>query len=165
MDQCKLAESQQVMRQMLALEPENAKAHFLLGTCYLLGGDFEHGWPEYEWRWRMPEFGGLPNLAGIPRWQGEPLAGRGVLLFPEQGLGDTLQFVRYARPLRALGARVQLLCPASLTSLLARQPDIEQLFAFGGQMPRSAADYYLPLLSATHLFKTTELTIPRRSPI
>src|SRR5262249_18079289 len=97
------------------IKPGYAEAHFNRGIGYLLLGDYERGWPGYEWRWGMRDFvlenieiASWPEyearwLAGQavvpfpqPRWDGSPLAGHTILLYAEQGLGDTLQFIRYA---------------------------------------------------------------------
>jgi len=76
------------------LKPDFAGAHWNRALAWLLAGDFEHGWPEYEWRWRRPE--SPPPRFAQPLWDGSPLQGRTILLYAEQGLGDTLQFIRYA---------------------------------------------------------------------
>ena len=160
LDQGKLAEAEEVFRQMFAVQPDAAEAHLGLAGCYLVAGDFKRGWPEYEWRWRTPEFGTLPDL---PRWQGQPLAGRSLLLVAEQGLGDTLQFIRYARPLKKLGAsdRAHVSCePAPAAGKRTGGRRIARV-AEGDRPP---CDYYLPLLSAPHALGTTELTIPREVP-
>ncbi len=157
LDQGQSAEAEQVFRQMLDVHPDSPEAHLGLASCYLLRGDFERGWPEYEWRWRTPEFGSLPNLS---RWEGQPLAGRSLLLLAEQGLGDTIQFIRYARPLKQRGARVVLACPPALARLLARSPDLDELFVRGPAEDLPRCDYYLPLLSAPGALGTGASTIP-----
>ena len=83
----------------------------------------------------MPGFVPQPSL---PRWTGEPLAGRSLLLLAEQGLGDTLHFIRYARLLKERGARVVLAAPAALGRLLASHPDLDELFILGSaeELPR-----------------------------
>ncbi len=159
--QLKLTEARQVFHRLQALEPDATSAQLGLAACYLVDGDYEHGWPAYEGRLRMP---GLEPRHGIPRWTGEPLAGRSLLLFAEQGLGDTLHFIRYARMLKARGARIVLACQAALGRLLAAHPDLDELFILGSaeELPRS--DFYLPLLSAPGTFRTDASTIPREVP-
>jgi Tfp pilus assembly protein PilF len=144
----------------LDLRPDFADAQLGRAICYLTEGDFERGWPAYEGRLRIPGFVPQPN---IPRWKGEPLAGRSLLLLAEQGMGDTLHFVRYARLLKERGARVVLACQPALGRLLASQPDVDELFIQGsGELPR--CDFYLPLMSAPGAFGTTAATIPRDVP-
>ncbi len=94
----------------------NADAHLNRALLWLLSGDFARGWPEFEWRWRTAA--GAAGALAKPRWHGESLDGP-ILLVPEQGLGDTLQFIRYA-PLvkQRTGARVLLQCPRRLQAIL-----------------------------------------------
>jgi hypothetical protein len=109
----------------------------------------------------------LPH--SLPRWTGEPLEGRSLLLFAEHGLGDALQFVRYARMLKERGARVVLAFPAALGRLLApnsgrTRPDWDDLFILGSAEDLPRCDFYLPLLSAPGAFGTTASTIPCEVP-
>ena len=97
---------------------------------------------------------GLVPQHSLPRWTGEPLAGRSLLLLAEQGLGDTLHFVRYARLLKERGARVVLAAPAALGRLLASHPDVDELFILGSAEELPRCDFYLPLLSAPGAFGT-----------
>lgn len=144
--------------QALAIEPDLADAHAGLATCLLTSGNYERGWREYEWRLRVPERA-LPPL-GPPRWQGEPLAGRRLLLYAEQGLGDTLQFIRYARLFKERGARVVLAVPAALGPLLASHPDVDELLILGVPHASPPCDFHLPSLSAPLALGTTAATIP-----
>ncbi len=155
--QGKLDEAASHYKQALALRPNYAEAQLGLAVCFLVEGDFERGWPAYEGRLRLP---GLEPQPGLPRWTGQPLAGRSLLLLAEQGLGDTLHFVRYARLLKERGARVALATQAALGKLLANHPDLDELFILGAgkKLPRS--DFYLPLLSAPGAFHTDAATIP-----
>ena len=115
----------------LQLKPDYAEAHLNLSMPLLLRGNFDQGWAEYEWRWRFKGF--LPKGASRPPttdrdWDGSPLRGRSILLHAEQGLGDTIQFIRYASLLKESGAaRITLVCPPSLQRLLSRCPDIDQI--------------------------------------
>jgi len=139
--------------QALALRPDYADAHWGRAACYLVEGDYEHGWPAHEGRLRPPRH-------TLPRWTGQPLAGRSLLLTTEQGLGDTLQFVRYARMLKELGARVVLACQPALGPLLASYPHLDELFIVGSAEELPRCDFYLPLLSAPQAFHTDAATIP-----
>ena len=159
--QGKLDEAAARYQQALALRPDYAEAQLGLATCYLVEGDYERGWPAYEGRLRMP---GLVPQHSLPRWTGEPLAGRSLLLLAEQGLGDTLHFVRYARLLKERGARVVLAAQAALGRLLASHPDVDELFILGSAEELPRCDFYLPLLSAPGAFRTDASTIPCEVP-
>jgi tetratricopeptide (TPR) repeat protein len=147
--------------QALALRPDYADAQHGLAACYLLEGNYERGWPAYEGRLRMP---GIFSPPSIPRWTGQPLAGRRILLLTEQGLGDTIQFVRYARLLKERGARVVLAAQPALGGLLASHPDVDELVLLGSAVEVPRCDYYLPLLSAPCELRTDASTIPCQVP-
>jgi len=144
----------------LELSPNSAGGHSNRATLMLLAGDFENGWPEYEWRWKT----GQLQLREYPqpRWDGQPLGGKTVILHSEQGLGDTIQFIRYATAVEALGGTVVVECPKSLVKLLANCPGIDRLVGQGDELP--PFDFYAPLLSLPGVFKTTLDTIPAHVP-
>ncbi len=132
-----------------------------LAACYLVEEDYERGWPAYEGRLRIS--GHLPRH-NLPRWTGQPLAGRSLLLLAEQGLGDAIQFVRYARLLKEQGARVVLAAPAALGALLAGDSNFDELFILGSAKELPRCDFYLPLLSAPYALRTNASTIPSKVP-
>ena len=143
----------------LALRPDHAPTHFSRSLCLLQSGDLQGGWREDEWRWRMPQF--QPGLRGFdqPLWLGgEPLAGRTILLHAEQGMGDTLQFCRYAAAVAARGATVVLEVPAPLTRLLAGLAGVARIVARGEPLP--PFDLHCPLMSLPLALGTTLPTIP-----
>ena len=155
-EQFKLDEARRVFERLESIHPGSPQAQLGLGMCYLLQGDYERGWPALEGRLRLPGAAPLPSL---PRWTGQPLAGRSLLLLAEAGLGDTLQFVRYARLLKAAqGARVVLAVQPALCRLLAPGPDWDELFVLESGQPLPSCDYYLPLMSAP----TRWARLPRR---
>ena len=139
--------------QAVRLKPDLAGAHVNRAMAWLRMGDFERGWPEYEWRLRRP-----PG----PLWKGEPLAGKTILLRAEQGLGDTIQFVRYAAKVQAGGARVLLECPARLAPLMAAVDGIDAVFPVGAALPHFDAQAFL--MSLAGVFETRLETIPARTP-
>ena len=143
----------------LQIQPDNADAHQNLGMTLLLAGDLQRGWVEYEWRRKCRDFS-IPRFKE-PQWDGAPLKGRTILLHAEQGLGDTLQFIRYAPLVKALGGRTIVACQPALLRLLARAPGIDELVAIGS-LPRF--DVYAPLPSLPGLLKSTLETIPCRIP-
>jgi len=127
----------------LSLNPKLGDAHFSYGTHLLREGDLERGFPEYDWRWKCKSFS--TRTFERPPWNGEPLAGRTILLHAEQGLGDTLQFVRYVADVRRLGGRVILECQPALVKLLSSVEGVDELIPAGTPVP--AHDVHCPLLS------------------
>jgi tetratricopeptide (TPR) repeat protein len=117
----------------LWLQPNSVTAHWNRSLAWLQGGDFARGWPEYEWRWRRPQT--PPRSFRQPKWDGSPLEGRTILLHMEQGLGDMLQFIRYAAPLKRRGATVQVETLKLLVPFFRRCPGVDQVFAEGDALP------------------------------
>jgi tetratricopeptide (TPR) repeat protein len=127
----------------LRLDPELPDGHFSRATWRLRHGDIAGGFAEYEWRWKCKSYS--TRKFSEPRWDGSPLAGRTILLHAEQGLGDTLQFVRYAAPVKAHGGTVIVETQAALIPILKSTPGIDRLVASGTAPPRF--DVHCPLLS------------------
>ena len=148
-------------RQAIELAPDNAGAHWNLALALLLQGEYEAGWPEYEWRARR-RAASPPREFAAPRWSGEALDGRAILLHAEQGLGDTLQFVRYAALVARRGGRVVLECQPELTALLASVPGVAEVRAGGAPLPPVAA--HAALMSLPLIFATRAETIPTEVP-
>ncbi len=149
------------IQQVLSLVPDHADAKFGLAICHLVQGDFRRGWPEYEARLRVLSLPPKPNL---PRWNGEPLAGRRLILVGEQGLGDTLQFLRFGRLLRSQGAHVTLAVQPPLGRLLASHPDLDDVIVACPDTEYPAADFYLYLLSLPGVLGTNLTNIPAEVP-
>ena len=150
--------------QAIALKPDYAAAHFNKSVACLLSGDFEYGWPLHEWRWHEKVLGRkvTPPFAQ-PLWLGqESLAGKTILLTCEQGLGDTLQFCRFASSVAGLGARVVLQAPMPLLGLLQTLAGVAELVAEGVALPYF--DFYCPLLSLPLALHTTLSSIPAGMP-
>jgi len=145
----------------IALDPDLPEAHYNLALASLALGDYEVGWREYEWRWRArggPIFRERREFAE-PLWLGrESIAGKTVLLYAEQGLGDCLHFCRYVERVAKLGPRIILEVPASLTALAAALPGVGQVVAHGQPLP--PFDLQCPLMSLPLAFGTTLETIP-----
>lgn len=157
-DQGRHLESIVALRAEIARRPDSAEAHWSLGLALLLTGQWEEGWREHEWRWRR---GALqfakPAFAQLP-WDGGDLAGRTILLYAEQGLGDAIQFVRYAAPVKARGAgRVLVRCSPKLHRLLATAPGVDALVA---PDDAPAFDIHAALMSLPGIFGTTPPTAP-----
>lgn len=144
----------------LHLDPNWADAHFGQALIWLRAGDFPRAWPEYEWRWRRR--GHQPRDYKQPLWDGSALAGRTILLHAEQGMGDTLQHVRFAPLVQARGGRVVLACPPGLHSLLRRCAGIDALVGSDAELP--AFDVHAPLLSVAGLLGTSVASVPAAVP-
>lgn len=145
----------------IAIQPEFADAHCNRALALLFQGDFASGWRAFEWRWknaRRLRIGDARTFTQ-PLWLGvEPLAGKRLLLYCEGGLGDTVQFCRYATMSAALGATVLLEAQAPLIGVLGSLQGVSQLIARGSPLP--AFDYQCPLMSLPLAFKTTLDTVP-----
>lgn len=154
-----LAEALAGYERAIALNPGYANAHYNRARTWLSQGDYARGWAEYEWRWQRGEFR-RPRYAQ-PEWNGAPLAGRTLLVAAEQGLGDTLQFVRYVPLLMQAGGRILLEAQPSLLPLL-RASGYANLF--GEREPLPAFDAHISLLGLPRVLHTTLETIPRNVP-
>jgi len=146
-------------RLILSVVPDHAEAHFCLGTTLLQQGDYRAGWPEYEWRRAMPDWGTAEQRQmTIPFWRGQPLGGASILLHAEQGLGDAVHFMRYAPLVAARGGRVVLRLPAALRRLGAGLAGVERIV--GDDEPLPDVAWQCPLLSLPAAFGTELATIP-----
>ncbi len=127
-DQDRLTEAEQDYRQAIALEPEHESAQFALGVCWLALGQWQQGWPQYEWRWRYATVNRSRPPRIAPPWdEHSSLQGKRLLLDYEQGYGDCLQFCRFVPTLAALGAEIQLRIQPALRPLLGSLSDVQRL--------------------------------------
>ncbi|MHB8284179.1 MAG: tetratricopeptide repeat protein [Caulobacteraceae bacterium] len=152
--------AQAQFRAVIAARPDHAEAHANLALTLLAAGELDEGWREYEWRWKAKGLKARPHVTAAPLWTGEPLAGRTLLLHAEQGLGDTLQFCRYA-PL-ITGGRVVMEVQAPLVELMTTLGGGIEVIARGDPAP--AFDVQCPLVSLPRAFGTRLETIPARIP-
>ncbi|WP_271614947.1 tetratricopeptide repeat protein [Bradyrhizobium sp. CCBAU 51627] len=146
-------------RRSLTVDPGNAPATYNLATLQLMSGDFERGWPGREARWKLPV--GLPDRGfAQPLWRGDqPILGKTLLLHSEEGLGDAIQFARYASMAAALGARVILEVQAPIRQLLAGVSGVASCVS----RPSATSlpfDLHCPLGSLPLVFGTRLDTIP-----
>ena len=152
-----------LFRRAVSLDPDQVQARFGESLALLALGRFREGWEAYESRWLDPRFREAVRIYETPRWldaRVQKAAGRTILLHSEQGLGDTIQFVRYAPMLRALGARVVLEAQAPLLPLLQGLADT--VIPEGAALPPH--DWHCPLLSLPLLFGTELNSIPAKIP-
>jgi Flp pilus assembly protein TadD len=158
--QGRFAEALRHNAEALELEPEHAGARNCRALWRLQQGDFAYGWPEYEWRWQVP--GVTRRIFREPAWDGSPLNGKVILLYAEQALGDTIQFIRYAPLVKERGGTVIVECQPALTRLLAGCPGIDHLVPRGSPLP--PFDVQAALLSLPGLLGTTLETLPANVP-
>lgn len=145
--------------QAMAIEPEAADAHFYQSLIYLLRGEFHRGWQEYQWFWKTANGNARLRTFEQPAWTGrEPLAGKRVLIHSEQGLGDMIQFCRYARLLAQRGAHVVMEVPSSLLGILQGLEGVTEWVAKGDPLP--VFDYQCLLLTLPRIFETDGSSIP-----
>jgi tetratricopeptide (TPR) repeat protein len=145
----------------LELDPKSAGGHYNLALALLREGRFVEGWREHEWRWDFRELKLHRRHGAKPQWRGEPIHGETILLHAEQGLGDTLQFVRYAPLVAERGATVLLEVQPRLVRLIQRLPGVQRVIA-RGDTPGEFS-WQCPLMSLPLAFGTTADTIPRRA--
>ena len=139
------ARSLELHRAAIAAAPGNPVVHFNRSIALLRRGHWAEGWREYEWRWRGGVAALRPRPFAQPRWDGGELGGRTLLLHAEQGLGDSLQFVRFARDAAARGGRVVVEVPPHLVRLMHTVPGVAAVVAAGGEL--RPFDLHLPLMS------------------
>jgi tetratricopeptide (TPR) repeat protein len=140
------------------MKPNYAHAHWNLGLAYLRVGDFARGWPECEWRWKVPRFPTPKRNFTQPQWDGSNPAGKTILVHGEQGFGDVIQFVRYVPLLVQRGATVYVEVRNELFRLLATLGGAKSIFATGDRLP--TFDLQIPVMSLPLAFGTTLATIP-----
>ena len=147
----------------LTLAPDSAETHWNRALCLLQMGDLAAGFAEYEWRWQRQRIAPSRRTFDAPLWLGDAsLDGKTILLHAEQGLGDTLQFCRYAALVAKQGARVVLEVQPELTRLLTGLEGVATLVTAGEPLP--AFDYHCPLLSLPLAMRTVVDTIPAETP-
>jgi len=149
-------------QQAVALHPNYPDAHHNLSLALLLAGEYRQGWEKFEWRWQRNDYRALQRNFAQPQWDGRPLAGTTILLHAEQGLGDTLQFVRYVPLVAQRGGRVILECQPELQRLLQAVHTDIPVVTKGQSLPHF--DLHCPLLSLPRVIGTTLGNIPRQIP-
>ncbi len=160
------AEAETLLRRALTLSPDDPAANYNLSRLRLLAGDFDEGWRRHEYRWQCEDFQGWLRPFRVPRWDGSVFAGRTLLVHAEQGIGDTLQFLRYLPLAKARGGRVLLEVQRGLGRLLAGFSGADQIVERAPLWPADDKlppyDLHCPLMSLPFVLglERRELTGP-----
>lgn len=155
---CRYDEAIRYYEQALEVRPDYPQIRFNLALARLVQGDFARGWSDYEARWQFQTLPGYPR----PIWDGRPLPGKTLLIHPEQGLGDMIQFVSLLPRVKERVGQVLLQCPRKLIPLLRTCPGVDRLVAEGDPLPDFAA--HAPLLSLPHRLELTLEDVPADVP-
>jgi len=160
---CRLSEAAEAFEHSTRLRPSFAEAHCELAYISLLTGDFLHGFRLYEWRWFTDDLHPFSRRFPQPRWYGDSsLDGLTILIHAEQGFGDSIQFCRYVRLVKRLGAKVLLEVPSPLYGLFNGLEGVDCLLVRGDPLP--FFDVHCPLLSLPLAFSTLPSSIPLEVP-
>jgi Tfp pilus assembly protein PilF len=160
------------LRKAIALKPDLKEAHDNLAVALFMQGDLAAGLPLFESRLDIDRksrhaavgvWATLSRLAAVPRWQGEPLRGRTLLIWTEQGIGDSLMMLRYLSLLKAMGAGiVTVYCAPELISVFRGKADL--IIGHGSPLTVDRFDLHCPIMSLPYVFKTTLDSIPNEVP-
>ncbi|NQV99578.1 MAG: tetratricopeptide repeat protein [Rhodospirillales bacterium] len=157
-DMARFDASAEKFRESIKIKPDYAEAHANLGYMLLMRGQFEEGWPEYGWRGRIPGSVLARRSYDKPAWQDQDLSGKSIYVYPEQGLGDIVQFARYATLLKGLGARVIMEIPSQLVDLFRGLQGVDSFNLQG--TPPPDFDFHVSIMDLPQQFATTLETIP-----
>ena len=130
--------------------PDYVTAHVNLGMCYLLTGEYNKGWKEYEWRLKL-DSKHYKHKFDKPQWNGEALNGKKLLVVCEQGFGDSIQFIRFTKVLSDEGAKIIVIAQEELNCLLKNQQGVDEVYNFDDQIPDY--DFYVYLLSIPRILE------------
>lgn len=148
-------------QQALEISPNDPELHRNLGVLFLLQQDFARGWEEYRWRWKCPEMP-RPNYRQ-PIWTGQNLEDKTLLLYTEQGLGDTLHFIRLAALAKKQAKRVLVHGQPVLTNLLKNTGGFDSWIPFSLPI-NEPFDYHCSLIDLADQFQLTHESIPDQVP-
>lgn len=147
------------LQHSILIEPRNITAQFNLAVCYLLMGNYQLGWPQYEARWNYEHLAGTEPKHAQPRWRGEDLQGKTILVVGEQGHGDNIQFVRFIYNLHVMGAKIKLQVTTGLIPLLSNSAIIEKVGTYSDDM--GSFDYWVPIMSIPGVMGVTLDNLPK----
>jgi tetratricopeptide (TPR) repeat protein len=145
------AQAMESLNRAIQLNPSDASAHYHRALALLSLGQYQQGWAEYEWRFRDPELiAAQPKVVG-QRWAGENLHGKTILIYGEQGLGDSIQFVRFLPQVAQRGGKIILQCSPPLVRLFSSLPDVAQIIS--RDEPEPSYDLQAPLMSLPYILR------------
>ena len=160
-EQGKYDEAMEYYKRAISLNPDYAEAHMNRSFVLMLTENFEEGWPEYEWRLHTKDR--ISRTFKQPLWDGTPLDSRSILVHAEQGLGDTIQFVRYLPMVQATGGHVVFECQKNLVRLLKNNEGFDEIIEKASANEKNSHfDVQVPLLSLPGIFGTTLENIPSK---
>lgn len=148
------------LQRSIQLDPTNVTSRFNLSVAYLLAGNYKLGWPEYEARWEYEHLKGLLPDFPQPRWKGEDLQGKTILLLGEQGHGDIIMFSRFIQNIKQLGAQVAVHVTPGLLPLLQQSILCQDVHVFTNGMPMPEFDYWIPMMSLPEILNIEIDSIP-----
>ena len=146
------------LQHAIALEPQSITAHFNLSVCYLILGDYARGWPAYESRWEYEHLAGLLPKHKQPRWTGQDLKDKTILVEGEQGHGDNIQFVRFLYNLHVMGAKIKFRVTDGLIPLLSQGSIIDSVMRYNDDP--GEFDYWIPIMSIPGVLGVTLENLP-----
>ena len=156
-----LDEAIEYFQKALRINTNYGEAHWNLSLALLLSGKFKEGWKEYEWRWTSVAKADQRHLPGI-FWDGSDIKEHTILLYSEQGIGDTIQFIRYASLVAKRDSKVIVECSKDLVPLAQSVEGVYKAIPYSKHPPET--DFQCPLLSLPYIFNTTLENIPAEKP-
>lgn len=156
------AESETIYKSALKNSPDNADLRMSLGISQLMQANYAEGWVNYEARWEATQVTLRRRSFSADTWKGERLDGKTLLVYAEQGFGDTLQFCRYVPLLSDLGAEIHFECQRPLVDLCENLRGVESITGRGDKLPET--DFCIPLLSVPRILNTELQSIPDNVP-
>jgi tetratricopeptide (TPR) repeat protein len=152
------AESLESYDAAIAAAPDYAEAHYHRGSALLLGGKFKEGFADFEYRWKVRDCGFDRPKLNAHEWRGEPLKGKSIVVYSEQGLGDTIQFVRFLPALVRIGAKLTFLCHGNLMRLF--EPFAAEMEMIESSDADRRFDFQCALMSLPHWLGMDLATLP-----
>ncbi|MAZ38577.1 MAG: hypothetical protein CMF49_00475 [Legionellales bacterium] len=154
--------SEGAYKKVLNLKSNYVSGHINLGICYLEQEKYQQGWIEYEWRLKLNALKEIEKHYEKPRWQGESLQNKCLIIYAEQGFGDAIQFIRFVKKIQKMGGKVIVECQSTLCSLLQTMKGVDDTFPRFKSLPQY--DYYLPLLSLPYLLNLEKTDLHVETP-
>jgi hypothetical protein len=147
------------LQHAINLDPKNITAKFNLAVTYLLQGNYTQGWPAYETRWAYEHLAGTEPKYSQPRWTGQDLKNKTILVVGEQGHGDCIQFSRFLFNLHVAGAKIKLQVTDGLIPMFTSSAILEQTGGYDSDM--GEFDYWVPIMSIPGVLGVTLENLPR----